>query len=136
MIGGSWRYCSQVASGAVHITILGALPLLYNTLIYSCAKKLVLIHSGWMKNDIKGTLNANANAIMVVHNHQSGNPKPSRAEKALTIKLIQAGNISDVDAASAAFPKEKNICTSKVYSLSFSLSLATFRNISQEYERF
>ncbi len=56
---------------------------------------------------------------MVVHNHPSGNPEPSRADKEVTTELLQAGNICDVDAVSAAFPKEKNICTSKVYSLFF-----------------
>ena len=78
---------------------------------------------------VRSDLLANANAIMVVHNHQSGNPKPSRAEKALTTKLIQAGNIFDVDVASAAFPKENNICTSKVYSLFFVI----FGNFSEHF---
>ena len=43
----------------------------------------------------KGALLANANAIMVVHNHPSGNPEPSRADKEVTTKLIQAGNLLD-----------------------------------------
>ena len=33
---------------------------------------------------------------MVVHNHPSGNPEPSRADKEVTTKLIQAGNILDI----------------------------------------
>ena len=45
----------------------------------------------------KGALLANANAIMVVHNHPSGNPEPSRADKEVTTKLIQAGNILDIN---------------------------------------
>ena len=56
------------------------------------------------KNDVigmelvsKGALLAIANAIMVVHNHPSGNPEPSRADKEVTTKLIQAGNILDIN---------------------------------------
>jgi len=37
------------------------------------------------------------NAIMVVHNHPSGNPEPSRADKEVTTKLIEAGNILDIN---------------------------------------
>ena len=59
------------------------------------------------------------------------NPKPSRADKEVTTKLIQAGNIFDVDAASAAVPKEKNIWISKVYSLFF----AIFGNFSEHFSR-
>ena len=80
---------------------------------------------------VRSDLLANANVIMVVHNHQSGNPEPSRADKEVTTKLIQAGNIFDVDVVSAAFPKEKNICISKVYSLFF----AIFGNFSEHFSR-
>ena len=47
--------------------------------------------------NIKGALLANANAIMVVHNHPSGNPEPSHADKEVSTKLIQAGNILDIN---------------------------------------
>ncbi|MEI6639990.1 MAG: JAB domain-containing protein, partial [Chlorobium sp.] len=45
----------------------------------------------------KGALLANANSIMVVHNHPSGNPEPSRADRDVTTKLIEAGNILDIN---------------------------------------
>ena len=45
----------------------------------------------------KGVLLTNANAIMVVHNHPSGNPDPSRADKEVTTKLIQASNILNIN---------------------------------------
>ena len=45
----------------------------------------------------KLALLTNANAIMVVHNHPSGNPDPSRADKEVTTKLIQASNILNIN---------------------------------------
>ncbi|TLU81873.1 MAG: hypothetical protein FDX21_09900 [Chlorobium sp.] len=34
---------------------------------------------------------------MVVHNQLSGNPEPSRADKEVTTKLIEAGNILEIN---------------------------------------
>lgn len=41
-------------------------------------------------------LKANACAMIVAHNHPSGNPSPSRADINATKKLVQAGEIMDV----------------------------------------
>ncbi|MFZ4802684.1 MAG: JAB domain-containing protein [Chlorobium sp.] len=42
-----------------------------------------------------GALLANANSNMVVPNHPSDNPEPSRADRDVTTKLIEAGNLRD-----------------------------------------
>jgi len=41
-------------------------------------------------------LKANASAIIAAHNHPSGNLKPSRADIALTEKLVAAGKMLDL----------------------------------------
>ena len=42
-------------------------------------------------------LKANAVSIILAHNHPSGNVKPSRADKDLTAKIKQAGEILAID---------------------------------------
>lgn len=44
----------------------------------------------------KTALLANANHIIVFHNHPSGDPTPSRADTACTQKIQQAGKILDI----------------------------------------
>lgn len=44
----------------------------------------------------KGALLANANCIMLSHNHPSGNPEPSNADKQVTSILAKAGKLLDV----------------------------------------
>ena len=44
----------------------------------------------------KGALLANANCIMLTHNHPSGNPEPSNADKQVTSILVKAGKLLDV----------------------------------------
>ena len=41
-------------------------------------------------------ISAGASAIILAHNHPSGNPNPSQADKAVTSKLIKAGELLDV----------------------------------------
>jgi DNA repair protein RadC len=41
-------------------------------------------------------LKANATNIMIAHNHPSGNPTPSDADKHMTNKIKQAGEILDI----------------------------------------
>jgi DNA repair protein RadC len=41
-------------------------------------------------------LKANANSIMIAHNHPSGNTKPSEADKYTTTKIRQAGELLDI----------------------------------------
>jgi DNA repair protein RadC len=41
-------------------------------------------------------LKANATNIMIAHNHPSGNTKPSEADKHMTAKIRQAGELLDI----------------------------------------
>lgn len=43
-----------------------------------------------------GALLANASAIIVCHNHPSGNNRPSIQDDSLTKKLVEAGKILDI----------------------------------------
>ena len=52
-----------------------------------------LIH---LREVFKGALLANANCIMLAHNHPSGNPEPSSADKQVTSILVKAGKLLDV----------------------------------------
>ncbi len=45
----------------------------------------------------KSAIRKNASAIIVVHNHPSGDPTPSPDDVALTRALVQAGKLLDVD---------------------------------------
>ncbi len=45
----------------------------------------------------KDAIRANASAIIVVHNHPSGDPTPSPDDVAVTRALVQAGKLLDVD---------------------------------------
>jgi DNA repair protein RadC len=42
-------------------------------------------------------IQANATAIIVVHNHPSGDPTPSREDVAITRDLVAAGKLLDVE---------------------------------------
>jgi DNA repair protein RadC len=44
----------------------------------------------------KGALLANAHALILAHNHPSGNVEPSSADRQVTDILVKAGNILDV----------------------------------------
>lgn len=44
----------------------------------------------------KGALLANANALILAHNHPSGNVEPSSADRQVTTLLVNAGNMLDV----------------------------------------
>jgi DNA repair protein RadC len=44
----------------------------------------------------KGALLANANALILAHNHPSGNVEPSSADKQVTETLVKAGKLMDV----------------------------------------
>ncbi len=45
---------------------------------------------------VKQALADNAAAVILVHNHPSGNPSPSQADKAITQKLTDALNLMDI----------------------------------------
>jgi DNA repair protein RadC len=44
----------------------------------------------------KGALLANANSLILAHNHPSGNVEPSSADKQVTETLVKAGKLMDV----------------------------------------
>ncbi|NMW21793.1 MAG: DNA repair protein RadC [Chlorobiaceae bacterium] len=44
----------------------------------------------------KGALLANAHAVILAHNHPSGDVEPSNADKNVTTMLVDAGNLLDV----------------------------------------
>lgn len=45
----------------------------------------------------RDAVRANALAVMVVHNHPSGDPTPSAADIALTVELVRAGRMLDIE---------------------------------------
>jgi len=45
---------------------------------------------------VKQALADNAAAVILVHNHPSGNPTPSAADKAITVKLVDALQLMDI----------------------------------------
>jgi len=45
----------------------------------------------------KDAIRTNASAIIVVHNHPSGDPTPSPDDVAVTRAIVQAGKLLDVD---------------------------------------
>jgi len=52
--------------------------------------------SVYPREDVKGALSQNAAAVILCHNHPSGNPEPSRADEALTQTLKAALALVDV----------------------------------------
>jgi len=48
-----------------------------------------------------------ASSMILVHNHPSGNVKPSQADKILTNKLVQAGNVMNVNVIDHLIISEK-----------------------------
>ncbi len=62
-----------------------------------------LISMGTLNNSLvhprevfKAAILANTNRIILVHNHPSGDPTPSRADIEITKRLIKAGKILDI----------------------------------------
>jgi DNA repair protein RadC len=45
---------------------------------------------------VRAAMEANAAAVVIVHNHPSGNPEPSEADRSITIKLVAALALIDV----------------------------------------
>jgi DNA repair protein RadC len=46
---------------------------------------------------LREPIRANASAIVVVHNHPSGDPSPSAADISMTKMLAEAGKLMDID---------------------------------------
>jgi DNA repair protein RadC len=46
---------------------------------------------------LREPIRANASAVIVVHNHPSGDPTPSAADISMTKMLIEAGKLMDID---------------------------------------
>ena len=45
---------------------------------------------------VKAALRANAAAVILIHNHPSGDPEPSRADQTLTRRLVDALRLIDI----------------------------------------
>jgi DNA repair protein RadC len=45
----------------------------------------------------KGAVRCNANGVILIHNHPSGDPSPSGEDIALTKSAMQAGKLLDID---------------------------------------
>jgi DNA repair protein RadC len=45
----------------------------------------------------KDAIRANASAVIVAHNHPSGDPTPSPDDVAVTRAIVQAGKLLDID---------------------------------------
>ena len=52
--------------------------------------------SVWPREILKAVLQVNASAVILAHNHPSGNAEPSRADRAITRRLIEALSLIDV----------------------------------------
>jgi DNA repair protein RadC len=49
------------------------------------------------KTVYQAALKANASGVIIAHNHPSGNPLPSDADKLITAKLKDAGEVLDIN---------------------------------------
>lgn len=45
----------------------------------------------------KNAIKENATSIIIMHNHPSGDPTPSRADEELTMRIIESGKILDIE---------------------------------------
>ena len=45
----------------------------------------------------RGAVRRNAGAVLVGHNHPSGDPRPSPEDRSITLSLIQAGKLVEID---------------------------------------
>jgi len=50
-----------------------------------------------MRETFKAAILANAAALLCGHNHPSGDPEPSREDRALTQRLVEAGKLLGID---------------------------------------
>lgn len=64
--------------------------------IYSCSRGSVTGTLVDAKLVFSVAIKCNASAIILAHNHPSGNLEPSQADKSLTAKLTKAGSYLDV----------------------------------------
>jgi DNA repair protein RadC len=82
----------------------------YFLLLYLNAANKILHHEKISEGGITGTvvdprivfkraIENNATAIILCHNHPSGNLVPSNADKQITTKLVQAGKLLDITVA-------------------------------------
>ena len=55
------------------------------------------LHAGPSTQVFKAAILANAAAIVLAHNHPSGDPAPSPDDTALTRRLVEAGKLIGVD---------------------------------------
>ena len=66
-------------------------------MVWRSNKKELLNTSLYILEEVfKGALLANAHAIILAHNHPSGNTEPSSADKMVTEKLTSCGNLLEI----------------------------------------
>jgi DNA repair protein RadC len=70
------------------------LRLLRQTDVYKGSVHSTAVRHGELLRD---AVKINASAVIVVHNHPSGDPAPSAADVAMTKGLIEAGRLLDID---------------------------------------
>ncbi|MDR1322119.1 MAG: DNA repair protein RadC [Gracilibacteraceae bacterium] len=61
----------------------------------------------------KGALRYGANAVILAHNHPSGDPTPSRQDLALTQRLVDSGKILGIEVLDHIIVGEKNFISLK-----------------------
>ena len=59
----------------------------------------------------QAALKANASSMVLAHNHPSGNLTPSEADKTLTKKLVQAGELLDMKVLDHLILTEEGYCS-------------------------
>ena len=59
----------------------------------------VLVEERWKLNTevFRDAVRQNATALVAIHNHPSGDPTPSAADVALTVEIVAAGQLLDIE---------------------------------------
>ena len=64
-----------------------------------------------VRNIMQGALLTNAVAIILGHNHPSGNTKPSREDEQITNKIVQAGQTLNIRVLDHIVYSRENYCS-------------------------
>jgi DNA repair protein RadC len=68
----------------------------------------------------KHAIRANANSVVVLHNHPSGDPTPSPEDIAVTKQIVEAGRLLDVDVLDHIIIGQQRFVSLKERGLGFS----------------
>jgi len=93
----AYRICAdlaQLAQESFHVLILNA----KNTLVERCMVSLGLVDASLVhpREVFRTAIHKNAAAIVLVHNHPSGDPTASSEDVRITRQLVEAGRIIDI----------------------------------------